>query len=299
MVYRQLLFSMTMHCEFTKHPHFDLMLPSDELLQTCAGRSIKTRHVCHEWPLSCVERVLFEGGIANYCKSMRSPSMEIEVYASVSSPLLVSHQVIAREGPWSSILLDAFPGQKLSRETIDRAGTAAFADELRGKLSAISGGRPVFVDLSTVDKVHGHLTVTVERLHRRFGEGAVPEIDPSLLRVVEQCVSNQAILEAFIQDAVYSNGDLSVDNVLVQGNEMRVIDWQFPRIASLHVELVNLYQSLGIDPLANLSKAVVAAGLLCKIRWLAECADKWLTQCSYHVEITGLLTQLRGLGRVS
>ena len=282
-----------------KHPHFDLTLPSDELLFTCVGARVMSRKVCHEWPLSCVERVVFEGEIQKYCKTTRPPSMEIEAYAALTSPMLVPHVVVSQTGPCSTILLDAFLGQRLSREFVEGVSFGPFVEYLRSQLAAISGKRPVFVDFSTLDNVHRHLTEMVERLHRRFGKGMTPGIDPTLLQLVEECIYSQSVGEAFIQDAVYSNGDLSADNVLVYGHDVRVIDWQFPRVASLNVELVNLYTSVGIDPRSRLSRAEVAAGLLCKVRWLAECADEWLTNCSYYDEITGLITQVEELGTMA
>lgn len=282
--------------EFTKHPHFDLMLPSSEMLLRCVGAPVLERNICHEWPLSCVERVVFDGGLEKYCKSTRPPSMELEVYASLSSPILVPYQFIGHHGVCSSFLLDAFPGKRLSRELVEAFGFSAFIDDLRGKLKAVSGEQPVFVDFSTSDNVRNNLSVMGERLHRRFGQRDQRGIDTSLLQLAEKCISSKLIHDAFMQDVTYSNGDLSADNILAFERELRVVDWQFPRVASLNVELVNLYDSLGIDPLLRLTKAEVVAGLLCKVRWLAECADVWLTACDYRSEISALLARIRGIG---
>jgi hypothetical protein len=224
--------------------------------------------------------------------------MELEVYASLTSPILVPYQFIGHHGQCNSFLLDAFPGKRLSREFVEAFGFSAFVDDLRGKLKAISGERPVFVDFSTSDRVRSHLTVMVERLHRRFGSASDFGVDASLLQLAEQCVSSKLVHDAFTHDVTYSNGDLSADNILVCENDLRVIDWQFPRVASLSVELVNVCDSLGIDPLSRLTRAEVVAGLLCKVRWLAECADEWLANCSYQNEITTLLQRIMLIGEL-
>lgn len=281
--------------KFTKHPYFDLLLPTKETLEQCVGARVQDRKVFHEWPLSCVERVVFEGGIEKYCKTMRPPSMEIDAYAALTSPLLVPHIVVAHSEPCSTLLLDSFAGQCLTSDVVEKAGLFAFIDSLRDRLKSISANGPVFVDLSSVQKVRENMTIMMERLHRRFGVGATPEIDPVLLGLAEDCSMDAKVIDAFLDDAVYSNGDLSAGNILVRNDDIRVIDWQFPRIASLKVEAVNLCTTLGIDPRAILSDSIIAAGLLCKVRWLAECADVWLPLGSYHNEITTLLRQIATL----
>jgi len=284
------------HTDFTKHPYFDLMVPTDQLLLSRVGLLVQERNTCHEWPLSCVERIVFAGGITKYCKSMRSPSMEVEVYTNLTSPVLVPHLVVSKNGPYSTLLLDAFPGQRLSREHLHERGLSELIESLRAHITSPPGKLPIFVDLSSASQVQEHLDVMLTSLHRRFGAETATSIDPSLLRVAQECAHSEPIRDAFIQGIVYSNGDLSADNIVVAGREILVIDWQFPRLASLNVELVNLYTSLGIDPLSRLSKAEVAAGLLCKVRWFAECADRWLTHCQYQDQITELLKQLKDLG---
>lgn len=84
------------------------------------------------------------------------------------------------------------------------------------------------------------------RLRRRFGDNAPRRIDSDLLEIAEQCATNPLVQASFIQDAIYSNGDLSADTISVSDNEMRIIDWQFPRIASFDVECVNLLHRLGL-----------------------------------------------------
>lgn len=278
-----------------KHPHFDLMLPADQMLERLVGCAIKERRACHEWPLSCVERVEFEGGLCRYCKSMRLPTMEVEAYCALQSPVLVPHRVVLNDGNHSILLLDSYPGTRLTREVVESVGINEFFSRLREALGTITGPRPVFLDLSTVDKVRGHMSVMLERLYRLFGAESNWTIPKELLRIASVVATTRAVEESFVDDAVYSNGDLSADNILMCGDDIRIIDWQFPRIASYQVEMVNLCTSLSIDPRTTLSKAAIAAGLLCKIRWFAECTDLWIYNGGYDVFITGLLTQIAQL----
>jgi hypothetical protein len=271
------------------------MLPSDQTLERHVRASVMSRSVCHEWPLSCVERIVFDGGQEKYCKTTRAPSREIAAYRSLQSPLLVRAMIIAESEDSSTILLDGFPGKRLTKEFVERDGLSNFICALKRGLSNMQGVGPVFVDLSTVEKANTEMRKMLDRLRRRFGEGAPRRIDSDLLQIAELCATSPQVQASFVQDAIYSNGDLSADNILVSDNEMRIIDWQFPRLASFDVECVNLFISLGLDPRGILPDSVVAAALLCKIRWLAECADVWLTGCDYQEEISSLLRTLRGL----
>jgi hypothetical protein len=280
---------------FKKHPYFDLMLPSNEMLEKHVGAAVIERSVRHEWPLSCVERIVFGGGVEKYCKTMRAPSMEIAAYSTLHSPLLVRAMVLAESSDSGVLLLDSFAGSHLTKEVVEQDGLARFIDSLRHHLANIQGDGPVFVDLSTVDKIQTKMNEMLERLRRRFGQNVPSQIDPELIDLAERCVASREVQESFVQDAIYTNGDLSAANILVSANEMRVIDWQFPRVASFKVEGVNLCTSLGIEPRDIFQDSVVAAAILCKVRWFAECADVWLQWCDYKEEISALLGVLGDL----
>jgi hypothetical protein len=285
----------TTNLEFTKHPHFDLMLPSDDSLSSHVGAAVVQREVCHEWPLSCVERVTFAGNIEKYCKTIRPPSLEIEAYMALESPLLVPFSVVAQSESSSTLLLDSFHGKPLSRKLLETEGIPSVINLLREQLSSISGNGPVFIDLSTVDNVREHFAVMVERLDRLFGGVRRPGIEPNLLAIARDSCMSDAVQRAFVEDVVYSNGDLSSDNILVLDGEMRILDWQFPRRTSLRVESVNLLSTAEIDPRGFFPDPVVAASLLCTVRWFAECADVWFVVGDYSGLISALLRQIERL----
>lgn len=280
---------------YYKHPHFDLMLPSNETLESHVRSSITKRSICHEWPLSCVERIVFEGGQKKYCKTTRAPSREIAAYRSLRSPLLVPVTIIAESENSGVMLLDAFAGGPLTKGSLENGGLASFIGTLKKRLASLDGVGPVFVDLSSVEKVSTVMGEMVARLERRFGAQSSQRIEPELLELAERCAFNPQVQASFTHDLIYSNGDLSADNILVKDGEMRIIDWQFPRIASFDLECVNLCTSLGLDPRGLFPDSVVAASLLCKIRWFAECADVWLPGCDYQGEIVSLIRNLKSL----
>ena len=251
---------------FKKHPHFDLMLPSNETLQEYVGAAVIERSVRHEWPLSCVELVIFDGGVKKYCKTLRPPSMEIAAYRSLKSPLLVQALLIAESADSGALLLDSFDGKHLTKEVVRQNGFVTFVDSLKEQVSTIQGVGPAFVDFSTVDKVKNKMSEMLDRVRRRFGPNAPGKIDSGLIELAERCVASREVQDSFIEDAIYTNGDLSAANILVSDDDLRIIDWQFPRIASFKVECVNLCTSLGIEPREIFKDAVVAAAVLCKVR---------------------------------
>ena len=289
---------MTTHVAATllkKHPHFNLLLPVDSVLEQLVGVQIISRVVCHEWPLSCVERIEFAGGPLKYCKTTRPPSREIDVYSSLQSEILVPHHVVRHDPDGSILLLDSFSGSPLTREVVESAGAPKYFGRIREKLSTLSGERPVFLDLSSVDRVREQFGIMLERLYRLFGSTSDAPISIELLQVATDTAKSPAVERSIIDDPVYSNGDLSADNILVMGDDTRIIDWQFPRLASLSVEMVNLYMSLGMNPRTILPDAAIAASLLLKVRWFAECAELWVPDGGYQELISQLLGQIAAM----
>jgi hypothetical protein len=180
-------------------------------------------------------------------------------------------------------------------EIITQLGFEVVLRQLEEKLSTLVGTPPVFVDLSLLDNVRANMSAMIGRLERLYGAGAPYPIDRTLLDVGITLARARAVEDALIEEARYSNGDLSAANILIGDDQMRIIDWQFPRIASLRVEAVNLLESLGINPRVHLRDEDIAASILCKIRWLTECAEVWFSSYGYCDEVTGLLSSLGAL----
>lgn len=280
---------------YSKHPYFDLLLPSNSLLESLVGHRIEGRVTCHEWPLSCVEVIDFEGGGLKYCKTMRPPSVEVEVYRSLSSPILVSYQVILQSDYSTSILLDSFDGARLTPKVVLSYGFDAFLRILYEKLGSLVGTKVVYLDLSTQELVRLQMSEMVERLWRLYTTEPERQIESALLEVTSKLARSEVVEQAFIEGARYSNGDLSAENILIKDEEIKIIDWAFPKIISSRVEAVNLCRTLGLDPYQYFTDEIIAASLLLQVSWYVECAEVWFPIHHYRDEVRSLLLQLSKL----
>src|SRR5437867_12312984 len=90
-----------------RHPFFtDILMHTDDELAETLGAEIVERETIHQWPLSCVQRLLLDDGAKLIYKSQLPPTVEPEFYASASSPLLLGHRVLEKLGDCDTMAID-------------------------------------------------------------------------------------------------------------------------------------------------------------------------------------------------
>jgi hypothetical protein len=96
-----------------RHPLFKrLVLHSDSELAQALGANIIERETMHQWPLSCVQRLLLDNGRKLAYKSQLPPNVETEFYAKLSSTLLPGHRWLMKIGNCDMMTVDwaDYPG---------------------------------------------------------------------------------------------------------------------------------------------------------------------------------------------
>src|SRR5689334_5239879 len=71
---------------------------SDDELAQILGVGILERGTIHEWPLSCVQRLLLADGTKLIYKSQLPPTVETQFYQVASSPLLPGYRILDKLG---------------------------------------------------------------------------------------------------------------------------------------------------------------------------------------------------------
>jgi len=90
-----------------RHPVFSrIRLHSDSELAETLGAGIVERQTIHEWPLSCVQRVVLEGGERLVYKAQLSPTVEPAFYEHAISSLLTGHRFLAKVDDCEIMTLD-------------------------------------------------------------------------------------------------------------------------------------------------------------------------------------------------
>ena len=284
------------------HPYFDLWLHDDDELASLAGGEIVERVTLHEWPLSCVQRLTLAGGRKLIYKTQYGPTVEPEVYAHVQSDLLPWAETIYRAdghagshaGRHACMLIEyvdapMFEDLHPSEEDAVRVGR-----EVQARIAEIDGERPHYIDVSSEAWWAAYVEAMLDELSGLIQQGAFTITTPAMVRELARCAQSKAVLDAIRGQPGYVHHDLSADNVLVlpEGG-YRVIDWQRPLLGPVDLDLVDLLNSLGYDPLRHVDPGVVHVWLLLLIGWFVEAKARWFPEGeSYDGQVADLAQRL-------
>ena len=119
------------------HPHFDLLLHSDEELSALLGAALVERETLHEWPLSCVQRIRLEDGQRWIYKAAARPTVEPEFYAAARSPVLPCTRKLHRDAHYACLLIEEVHGDRLDSLSLSEADVLHTAARLLRKIAAI------------------------------------------------------------------------------------------------------------------------------------------------------------------
>ncbi len=262
-----------------KHPHFDLWMHDDGELAKYIDGSVYQRVTLHEWPLSCVQRLVHYDARRFIYKSQSGPTVEADFYAAARSSLLVRARTIYREGPYTCLLLENLEAPRLTRLGMSEEDALQTGRALLGEIARISGKTrsklPVYLDVSTSRKWTALVKETLALLKGLVEKGTFRQVDQSMLESVRGWALTKPVLALFDGPTGLVHGDLSGDNVFLLPDGYRVIDWQRPLFGPAGLDLVDLLASLGCNPAGHVGKAVLQARAFLHLRWLAECASRW------------------------
>jgi Ser/Thr protein kinase RdoA (MazF antagonist) len=277
------------------HPYFDLWLHDDRELVLLVGSEIAERVTLHEWPLSCVQRLTLGDGRRLIYKTQYGPTVEPEVYAQVRSSLLPWAETIYRADGHACMLIEyidapMFEDLEPSEEDVMRVGR-----EVQARIAEIDGERPCYIDVGDEAQWAAYVETMLAELSGLVERGALTIVTPAMVRDLARRAQSAAVLDAIRARPGYVHRDMSADNILVLPEDSyRVIDWQRPLLGPVDLDLVDLLNSLGYDPLPHVDAGVVQVWILLSIGWLTEAKARWFPEGqSYDRQIADLAIRLK------
>lgn len=277
------------------HPYFDLWLHDDDELRPFVQSAILERRTLHEWPLSCVQRLTLADGRALIYKVQHVPTVEPAFYARARSDLLVPARTILQNDRQACMLLDYLAAPMLRDLTLTESQAVAVGRQVMERIAKVEGDPPCLLDISSQAKWGQAMDAVWLDLRELIDAGRFKQVDPRLMRQIEQPARSQPVLAAIRAAPGLAHGDLTAANVFVlpEGGH-RVIDWQHVKCGPPELDLATLLESLGHDPRAHVNEGVVRIMYLLRIRWFAECAMRWFPAggATYDREIARLATCL-------
>lgn len=252
------------------HPVFtDILMHSDEELSEILGARIISRDTIHQWPLSCVQKIVLENGKQLVYKSQLPPTVECDFYENAVTGLLPAHRVIGKLGKSDTMLIEWIDAPLLSENAQAANELSEHGKKITAQISSIGGNLPVYLDIGSHDAWMNVANETFEKLRALIKDGRfiLDEKTPEELRIWS---SSDRIIAILTADPHVIHGDLKADQVFLTGDGYRIIDWQRPYIAPPEVDLVSLLIDRHIEPRGIVSKEVIEIFWFLHLHWAVE-----------------------------
>lgn len=253
------------------HPYFDLELLDDTALNHYLPAPITTRHIIHEWPLSCVEHLTCDDGSQHIYKSQRAPSVESDLYSTITAPHLLPATIIQPH----HLLLPFIA----SRPIHDAASVAI---QVRTAIATMPAQTPVYRTLDTLSAWERLIDRTMSTLRQLVQATTFVHLTLADIAHIEASAHHPDALALWQGEIGVVHGDLSLANLLNTPHQTYVIDWQRPMYAPTVIDAWMLERALQLP-----TRTPPMTQQLCTILemcWLTDAATQWFTPGVAHYD---------------
>lgn len=258
------------------HPYFDLLLHIDDEIEQYFGSPVSERHTLHEWPLSCVQRLVLADSRRLVYKSQAGPTVETEFYQRASSPVLSPIEVLHRDEKYSCLTMEYLDIPHLWDLHLSEPDLLQVGIDLQAKIGQVEGDYPVYLDLATWERWQDLMAEMITDLRRLVQAAVYTCVTSPMVDILERATQLPDVRALYNQPVGLVHGDLAGDNVFVlPDGSYRLIDWQRPMLGPVDLDLAHLADSFDIDPRRWVEPGVAAAFSLLRIQWLVEATVRW------------------------
>ncbi len=277
-----------------RHSLFDLWLHDDQELAELLGSPVVSRTTIHEWPLSCVQRVVCAAGPAWIYKAQTEPTVEPEFCAQARSPVLAAARVVPHDHGPAALLLEDVTAPRLGDQVLDSHDRLATVERVLAQIAQIGGELPAVADLRTPARWRACSEAIADDLRALVADGLLVQVgQPHVARFVE-CARSPEVLAAINGPSGYVHSDLLGGNVLLSPDRQVILDWQRPVWGPVALDRLTLLQAVRLHPAEYLPVGVLQLRQLLLVGWLAQCGRSWFpagNEC-YDPQIAGLIERL-------
>lgn len=253
------------------HPLFkDIVMHSDEELARLFGAEIVERETIHEWPLSCVQRVLLDDHRKLIYKSQLPPTVEREFYENAVSSLLPGHRVLERLGECDIMTIDWIDTPLLRDAVSSEVDLVEHGRRLVSEIGKMRGELPTYLDIGTPEAWLATIDVDLEKLKLLILRNRFRLMEASAIEPVRQWSTSTQVIDTLTDHPRVIHGDLTDEQVFVTDRGYQVIDWQRPVVAPPEVDLVSLLIGRRINPRRHVDPAIVKIFWFLRLHWAIE-----------------------------
>jgi len=243
---------------------------SDEELAESLGAKILERETIHQWPLSCVQKLLLDGGGKLIYKSQLPPTVEAQFYRLAGSSILPKHRVLDRLGKCDTMVIEWIEASLLSDMVLSEDGLLDHGKRVVGEIAEIQGELPAYLDIGTASAWSDVAAATLRKLEVLIRNKRFKSLSEKHLRGVETWTELESVIQGMTERTGIIHGDLKADQIFIVGNEYRVIDWQRPVRGPVALDLVSLLEGQRIDSRKYIDLNLVKGFWFLRLHWAVE-----------------------------
>lgn len=254
-----------------QHPIFPaIQMHSDSELARALGAAITERETIHQWPLSCVQRLVLSSGERLIYKSQLPPTVEAQFFERARSALLPSHRFLGKLGGCDTMAIEWIDAPLLRDKAAADSDIVEHGKRVLLQISQIQGDLPTYLNIGTVPAWLAEASSTLDKLSaliqkRWFRSSTLAEVQ----RVREWAESIETRDAIAHRDGLI-HGDLKADQIFVTQDGYRLIDWQRPAIAPPEVDMVSLLVEQAIDPHPYVESIFVKIFWFLRLHWVVQ-----------------------------
>lgn len=216
-----------------------LTLNDNSELESILREKIESRNKLHGWPLSSVELIETESGKKLIYKSqIAQASVERKFYEQCDSPLLLKPVYSSVLEECDVMLIPYWGITTFGKSNLSAEKVIENTEKLSREIQKIKNYTYIW-DLSAHSQGIGLLEEIIPYLAQSgFAEEEQEKLRYWMKNTASACWNHEIGL---------AHGDLTGDNILLDGDEVRVIDWQRPFLAPLPLETALALRCSGLN----------------------------------------------------
>lgn len=259
-----------------KHQYFNLNVHTDCEIEQILSCKIMNREIIHEWPLSTVHKIETDNLTYIY-KSEFGPTVEIDFLENNKSKYLPKIVKTIKNSEHKISIREFIHGQtldlyKYSETELHNIRTILFEN------TKIFNTHNVYLDFSSFDKLNRKVIETLASLEFLKNNNVFTKINNYELIELERLLSLDDFYKASIDNISLVHGDLYGENIIINNQNMKIIDWQRPLLTNQLIDKIRFNSSFNIHNDEDINKWCFILNEFIHITWAVECKLKWFPE---------------------
>jgi Phosphotransferase enzyme family len=199
-------------------------------------------------------------------KSQLPPTVEPQFYEAARSPLLPEHRILEQFGTCQTMLVRWLDVPSLEK-VHGHEERVAHAWRVLDQLGELDSNLPVYLDLGSAATWSEATQETFSKLRTIIADRRLPSVTLDEVEQLADWAAAEDVLMRIEQHPRIAHADLRADQIFIDSDEYRIVDWQRPVLGPAGLDTVSLLKNLGVDPRPYVSPEVCAVSHFILLHW--------------------------------